>query len=241
MDRSCMAPPGKPGGVLRNGLRFEAEPRDRPRRPDSSWTNATTARGWDPARPDATCSTCSATPAVSRCTPPPVGRVSVTSVDLSRPAIEATDRNFALNRNLPAVARCQHRGLAVDAFEALETMAREGRRFGVVVLGHPCLPSPAAQVEPALRAYARLTHLGLSGAGARRHPGAGLVLQPRARRIVLRLRRRCRPSRRPPPVQRRDHGPRPGPPRTVRGWTIPEVPVRDGSLSRPRVGICRIA
>jgi 23S rRNA (cytosine1962-C5)-methyltransferase len=90
------------------------------------------------------------------------GARSVTSVDLSRPAIEATDRNFALNRNLPAVARCQHRGLAVDAFEALETMAREGRRFGVVVLDPPMFAQSAAQVEPALRAYARLTHLGLS-------------------------------------------------------------------------------
>jgi len=90
------------------------------------------------------------------------GARSVTSVDLSRPAIEATDRNFALNRHLPEVARCRHRGLAEDAFAALESMAREGRRFGVVVLDPPMFAQSAAQVESALRAYARLTHLGLS-------------------------------------------------------------------------------
>lgn len=90
------------------------------------------------------------------------GARSVTSIDLSKPAIEAVERNLDLNRHLASVARCPHRGLAVDAFQALETMAQEGRRFGLVILDPPMFAQSAAQAPPALRAYARLTRLGLS-------------------------------------------------------------------------------
>lgn len=90
------------------------------------------------------------------------GARSVTSVDISRPAIEAVERNLSLNRGHPAVAACRHVGVADDAFEVLERMAREGRRFGVVILDPPMFAQSAAQVEPALRAYGRLARLGLS-------------------------------------------------------------------------------
>lgn len=90
------------------------------------------------------------------------GARSVTSVDISRQAIEATERNLALNRKNSEVARCKHRGMAQDAFEALESLARDGRRFGVVVLDPPMFAQSQAQVDQALRSYARLTHLGLA-------------------------------------------------------------------------------
>jgi 23S rRNA (cytosine1962-C5)-methyltransferase len=90
------------------------------------------------------------------------GARTVTSVDISRQAIEATERNLALNRKSSEVARCKHRGIAQDAFEVLETFARDGRRFGVVVLDPPMFAQSAAQVDQALRSYARLTHLGLA-------------------------------------------------------------------------------
>lgn len=90
------------------------------------------------------------------------GARTVTSVDISRPAIDAAERNLALNRSHPAVAACRHQGVADDAFAVLEDMAREGRRFGVVILDPPMFAQSVAQVEPALRAYARLTRLGLS-------------------------------------------------------------------------------
>jgi 23S rRNA (cytosine1962-C5)-methyltransferase len=90
------------------------------------------------------------------------GARSVTSVDLSSPAIAATDRNLSLNRRDRAIAACPHRGIAGDAFEVLSAMAREGRRFGLVVLDPPMFAQSKAQVPAALAAYARLTRLGLS-------------------------------------------------------------------------------
>lgn len=90
------------------------------------------------------------------------GARSVTSVDISRPAIEAAERNLALNREHPAVQACHHQGIAEDAFAVLETLSREGRRFGLVILDPPMFAQSAGQVEPALRAYGRLTQLGLS-------------------------------------------------------------------------------
>jgi len=90
------------------------------------------------------------------------GARTVTSVDISRQAIDAVERNLALNRGNPAVAACTHHGVADDAFAVLETLSRSGRRFGLVILDPPMFAQSAAQVEQALRAYARLTQLGLS-------------------------------------------------------------------------------
>lgn len=90
------------------------------------------------------------------------GARSVVSVDLSRKAIDAASRNLSLNRTHPAVAACRHEGVADDAFAVLESFARQGRRFGLVILDPPMFAQSVAQVEPALRSYARLTQLGLS-------------------------------------------------------------------------------
>lgn len=90
------------------------------------------------------------------------GARSVTSVDISRQAIDVVERNLSLNRGHPAVDACRHEGVADDAFAVLESLSRSGRRFGLVILDPPMFAQSASQVEQALRAYARLTQLGLS-------------------------------------------------------------------------------
>lgn len=88
------------------------------------------------------------------------GAREVVSVDLSRPAIEAAERNFAHNAPDANVVACRHRGVAADAFEALAALRREAP-FDVVVIDPPAFAKRASEREHALRAYARLTRAGL--------------------------------------------------------------------------------
>ncbi len=90
------------------------------------------------------------------------GARSVTSVDLSVPAIAGVERNFALNMDVPRVRSCPHHPVVGDAFEVLSGMAQTGRRFGLVVLDPPMFAQSKSQVEPALEAYRRLCRTGLA-------------------------------------------------------------------------------
>ncbi len=89
------------------------------------------------------------------------GARSVVSLDASRPALRTAERNFALNRDHPAVAAARHETVAGDAFEALARMAREGRRFDLIIIDPPSFAQQAAHVESGIAAYEKLTHLGL--------------------------------------------------------------------------------
>jgi 23S rRNA (cytosine1962-C5)-methyltransferase len=90
------------------------------------------------------------------------GARSVTSVDLSAPAIAGVERNFALNMDVPRVRSCPHHPVVGDAFDVLSGMAQTGRRFGLVVLDPPMFAQSKFQVEPALEAYRRLCRMGLA-------------------------------------------------------------------------------
>jgi 23S rRNA (cytosine1962-C5)-methyltransferase len=89
------------------------------------------------------------------------GAPEVLSVDLSEPALRDAAANFALNRDIPAVAACRHSTLAGDAFELLAELGRGGARFGLVVVDPPAFAKRASETQSALRAYARLTELAL--------------------------------------------------------------------------------
>ncbi len=89
------------------------------------------------------------------------GARSVVSVDTSAPALEAAQRNWALNRNLPGVAAAAHEMVVEDAFDLLARLARTGRRFGLVIVDPPAFAQERSQVTPALAAYERLTRLAL--------------------------------------------------------------------------------
>ena len=87
------------------------------------------------------------------------GAKSVTDLDISAHALESAKRNFALNKNFPAVAACRHETVQADAFEWIEKTAE---KFDFIVLDPPSLAKRAAEREGAIRAYERLNSLGIA-------------------------------------------------------------------------------
>ncbi len=87
------------------------------------------------------------------------GARSVTDLDLSQHALEAAQRNFGLNRDQPAVARCRHECIRADAFEWLEQ--NRTRQFDVVVIDPPSLAKREVERAGALQAYGKLVTNGL--------------------------------------------------------------------------------
>jgi 23S rRNA (cytosine1962-C5)-methyltransferase len=89
------------------------------------------------------------------------GATRVHSVDVSRGAVDAARRNMALNADRPHVAACHHDATVGDAAEVMAGLVATGERYGIVVVDPPSMASRAAQVDGALRAYARLCDLAL--------------------------------------------------------------------------------
>jgi len=89
------------------------------------------------------------------------GACEVVSLDLSRPALAAAERNWVLNQDQPGVAACHHELLAADAFHALADLARRARRFDLLIVDPPSFAKQQYEVPRALAAYARLTRLAL--------------------------------------------------------------------------------
>jgi 23S rRNA (cytosine1962-C5)-methyltransferase len=100
------------------------------------------------------------------------GATLVHSVDQSTAALATTRRNLAANGDVPRVAACTHRQTAGDAFEVLERLAASADRYDVVVIDPPSFAPRQANVPAALRAYGRLTDLGLALL-----EGGGLLVQ----------------------------------------------------------------
>ncbi len=86
---------------------------------------------------------------------------SVTSLDLSKPALDASLRNFELNKQDHDISRTPHFLICDDAFDALRLLAEEGKKFGIVILDPPSFAKKALDVPGALKAYERLVKLGL--------------------------------------------------------------------------------
>lgn len=89
------------------------------------------------------------------------GAKEVVSVDFSTPATQATLRNIEHNQNKPNVRNAKFETLDQDTFDALMQMKDAGRQFDIVILDPPMFAQNQSQVETALAAYRRLTHLGL--------------------------------------------------------------------------------
>jgi 23S rRNA (cytosine1962-C5)-methyltransferase len=89
------------------------------------------------------------------------GARSVHSVDISSPTIAAAERNMALNSRLEAVANCDFTTEVGDAFEVMVQLARAEKDYDIVVVDPPSFAQRQANVDGALRAYTRLTHLAL--------------------------------------------------------------------------------
>lgn len=89
------------------------------------------------------------------------GARSVHAIDLSAPTLAAAERNMALNHELDAVRACDFTTEVGDAFEVMVALARAGRDYDLVIVDPPSFAQRQANVDGALRAYTRLTHLAL--------------------------------------------------------------------------------
>lgn len=107
------------------------------------------------------------------------GAPEVLSLDMSKPALAAAERNFALNRHLPAVAAARHSVLAGDAFAVLDDLRQQGRRFDLVIVDPPAFAKRESEAAGALHAYRRLTGLALGVAA----PDAVMVLASCSSRV----------------------------------------------------------
>jgi 23S rRNA (cytosine1962-C5)-methyltransferase len=87
------------------------------------------------------------------------GAASVTDLDISAHALASAERNFALNRSIPAIARCDHKSVQVDTFDWLA--ANEQRKFDLIVLDPPSFAKRESERAGAIRAYEKLAGLGI--------------------------------------------------------------------------------
>ncbi len=108
------------------------------------------------------------------------GAKFVLSLDISAPALEAAEANFALNQDHPRVAAARHTIMVADAFDALEQLHAERRTFGLVIVDPPSFAKSEAEVDRALVAYARLTRLALGVLS----PGGELVMSSCSSRVT---------------------------------------------------------
>jgi 23S rRNA (cytosine1962-C5)-methyltransferase len=81
------------------------------------------------------------------------GAHSVTDLDISRHALDAGGRNFALNAEVPSVAACRRETVQADAFEWL---AQCRGSFDLVIVDPPSLAKREAERAGAILAYERL-------------------------------------------------------------------------------------
>ncbi len=89
------------------------------------------------------------------------GAKEVISLDASKVAIEVAERNFGLNQPASIAESCIHKGVAGDAFDVMTKMKKEGRRFDMVIIDPPSFAHKKSQIEGAVKAYKKLTRLGL--------------------------------------------------------------------------------
>jgi 23S rRNA (cytosine1962-C5)-methyltransferase len=82
------------------------------------------------------------------------GAVAVCSIDISELALAGARRNFALNADRPAVARCRHETVQTDVFDWLRH--KPPRQHDLVVLDPPSLAKKESERGEAIGAYARL-------------------------------------------------------------------------------------
>jgi 23S rRNA (cytosine1962-C5)-methyltransferase len=89
------------------------------------------------------------------------GALSVLSLDISAPALNAAKSNFALNQDNAAVQQVDHSILLADAFAGLEALYKQKQHFDMVIVDPPSFAKSAAEAKGALTSYARLTRLAL--------------------------------------------------------------------------------
>ena len=84
------------------------------------------------------------------------GAAQVTTLDQSSPALDAANSHWEMNQLDPAT----HLTVSDDAFSYLETAAKQGHQWDLVILDPPSFASSEASVPQAVKAYTRLIALG---------------------------------------------------------------------------------
>lgn len=84
------------------------------------------------------------------------GATAVTSVDISKQALELALENGKLN-----AYKGTHNTIAGDAFEVLNKLIFEGKKFDVVVIDPPSFAKSKKEINLALKKYKQLTELGI--------------------------------------------------------------------------------
>jgi len=79
------------------------------------------------------------------------GATEVTSLDISAQALGMAEKNVALND-----LKVNHRTLAVDAFIGLANLAKEGKKFDLIVLDPPSFAKRESERTRAMESYERL-------------------------------------------------------------------------------------
>ncbi len=85
------------------------------------------------------------------------GATEVVSLDASKPATDAAERNFKLNFSQSNI----HKTITGDAFTEMVRMKAEKQRFEMVIIDPPSFAKKASQRDAAINAYQKLTRLGL--------------------------------------------------------------------------------
>lgn len=108
------------------------------------------------------------------------GARSVTSLDISGPALTEAARHFALNQDIPEVTAVKHHLLVGDAFTHLADLATTSHRYDMVVIDPPSFAKSQSEISRALNAYSRLVSAGL----AVLRPGGILVMASCSSRVT---------------------------------------------------------
>lgn len=87
------------------------------------------------------------------------GATSVTSLDISAPALRDAEANMVLNQ--ASISNCEHKTIQADAFDGLASLAASRKQYDLVIVDPPSFAKSQNDVDGALQAYAKLTQLAL--------------------------------------------------------------------------------
>lgn len=82
------------------------------------------------------------------------GARSVTNLDISAHALASAERNYALNKDEPNIARAAHKTVQANAFEWLDQ--NQSENFDLIVLDPPSLAKRETERSGAIRSYQKL-------------------------------------------------------------------------------------
>ena len=90
------------------------------------------------------------------------GAKEVTSLDISKQALDAAKRNFQYNLTNSRLQKCKHKTIIGNAFETLPALANSNHFYDMIIIDPPSFANKKSQIEKATHAYKQLTRLGIN-------------------------------------------------------------------------------